>query len=96
MLSQEKFRVVGYTQEEANRIERPTISYWQDAWRRLKKNPVAMTALVVLIFLIIMVIIGPHIRGYDYIAMNVVDKNQGSSAKYWFGTDNLGDRKSVV
>ena len=90
MLSQEKFRVVGYTQEEANRIERPTISYWQDAWRRLKKNPVAMASLVVLIFLVIMVIIGPHLRGYDYIAMNVSEKNQGSSAKYWFGTDNLG------
>lgn len=30
-LSAEDFKVVGFTQEEANRIERPTISYWQDA-----------------------------------------------------------------
>ena len=28
-LSAEDFKVVGFTQEEANRIERPTISYWQ-------------------------------------------------------------------
>lgn len=89
-LTKEKFRVVGFTQEEANRIDRPTISYWQDAWRRLRKNPVAMSALGILILLIIMVIIGPHIRGYDYISMNVPEKNLGSSAKYWFGTDNLG------
>ena len=54
------------------------------------KNPVAMGALVVLGLLVIMVIIGPHIRGYDYINMNVVEKNQGPSGKYWFGTDSLG------
>lgn len=89
-LSPEKFKVIGFSQEEANRIDRPTISYWQDAWRRLKKNPVAMVSLIVLGLLVILVIIGPFIRGYDYIAMNVADKNQGTSAKYWFGTDNLG------
>lgn len=89
-LTPEKFKVIGFSQEEANRIDRPTISYWQDAWRRLKKNPVAMVSLVVLGLLVVLVIIGPYIRGYDYIAMNVVDKNKGSSAQYWFGTDNLG------
>lgn len=90
MISQEKFKVIGFSQEEANRIDRPTISYWQDAWRRLKKNPVAMISLVVLLLMVIMVIVGPHIRGYDYLNMNIVDKNQGASAKYWFGTDNMG------
>ena len=89
-LTPEKFKVIGFSQEEANRIDRPTISYWQDAWRRLKKNPVAMVSLVVLGLLVVLVIIGPYIRCYDYIAMNVVDKNKGSSAQYWFGTDNLG------
>ncbi len=89
-LTPEKFKVVGFSQEEANRIDRPTISYWQDAWRRLRKNPVAMISLVVLGLLVVLVIIGPYIRGYDFITMNVRDKNQGPSAKYWFGTDNLG------
>ena len=46
MLTADKFKRVGYTKEEAERIDRPTISYWQDAWRRLKKNPVAMASLV--------------------------------------------------
>ena len=45
MLTADKFKRVGYTKEEAERIDRPTISYWQDAWRRLKKNPVAMASL---------------------------------------------------
>lgn len=90
MLKPEQFKIIGYSQEEANRIDRPTISYWQDAWRRLRKNPVAMASLFALGLLIILVIIGPHIRGYDYVSMNVLEKNQGPSAKYWFGTDNLG------
>lgn len=38
MLTADKFKRVGYTKEEAERIDRPTISYWQDAWRRLKKK----------------------------------------------------------
>ena len=90
MYKPEDFQVVGYTLEEANRIDRPTISYWQDAWRRLKKNPVAMASLVVLVILIIMCIIGPYIRGYDVITKNVKMKNRGCSAEYWFGTDYLG------
>ena len=49
-----------------------------------------MASLFALGLLIILVIIGPHIRGYDYVSMNVLEKNQGPSAKYWFGTDNLG------
>ena len=88
MLTADKFKRVGYTKEEAERIDRPTISYWQDAWRRLKKNPVAMASLVGLI--LIMVIVGPYIRGYDFVSKNVKEKNQGMSAKYWFGTDYLG------
>ena len=90
MLTADKFKRVGYTKEEAERIDRPTISYWQDAWRRLKKNPVAMASLVVLGLILIMVIVGPYIRGYDFVSKNVKEKNQGMSAKYWFGTDYLG------
>lgn len=89
-LTPEKFKIIGFTQEEANKIDRPTISYWQDAWRRLRKNPVAMVSMMVLALLIVMVIIGPYMRGYDYINMNVLEKNQSASAKYWFGTDSLG------
>ena len=89
MLTADKFKRVGYT-KEAERIDRPTISYWQDAWRRLKKNPVAMASLVVLGLILIMVIVGPYIRGYDFVSKNVKEKNQGMSAKYWFGTDYLG------
>lgn len=85
-----KFKIIGYEETDVNRNDRPTISYWQDTWRRLRENPVAMVSLCVLIILTIMVIIGPSLRGYDYINMNVVEKNKSCSEKYWFGTDRLG------
>lgn len=88
--SSEKFKIVGYRKEELNRIDRPTVSYWQDAWRRLKKNPIAMASLAVLGLLVVMIIIGPYLHSYDYITMNVSEKNQTPSSSYWFGTDNLG------
>ena len=89
-LTPDKFKIIGFSQEDANRIDRPTISYWQDAWKKKKKNPVAMASMIVLGLLVIMVIVGPIMRGYDYETMNVAEKNLGPSSKYWFGTDNLG------
>lgn len=86
----EKFKIVGYKKEDINKISRPAISFWQDAWRRLKKNPIAMVSIAILIVMVIMVIAGPVIRGYDYVTMNIAQKNLTPSSKYWFGTDNLG------
>lgn len=89
-LTKKSFKKVEPGRFDSDVISRPTISYWGDAWRRLKKNPVAMFALVLLVFSIIMTIIGPYIRGLDFITINGSVKNQGASGTYWFGTDNLG------
>ena len=69
---------------------REPVTYWKDAWRRLRKNKIAMGSLVVLILFLIMVIIGPYIRGYDYITSAPKYKNAGMSAQFWFGADSLG------
>lgn len=89
-LTKDQFKIIGYRKENVDRIDRPTISFWQDAWRRLRKNPVAMISLVVLGFLVVLIIVGPYIQNYDYISMNVPDKNMEPSGEHWFGTDSLG------
>ena len=89
-MDEQKFVIRGFTKEDANRIERPTISYWQDAWRRLRSNPVAMVSLAVLILMAVLCVAGPLIQGYDYITMNIRMKNKVPTAEHWFGTDNLG------
>ena len=42
------------------------MSYWKDAWRRLRKNTVAMVALVIIILLAIFAFVGPAVVPYTY------------------------------
>ena len=46
--------------------DRQSVSYWKDAWRRLKKNTVAMIALGVIIFLFLFAFVGPFLVPYGY------------------------------
>lgn len=69
---------------------REPISYWKDVWQRLKGNPVAMTGLCSLALLIFFALIGPWLSPYTYYETHLPLKNQPPSAKFWFGTDELG------
>ena len=69
---------------------RPSTTYWQDAWRRLKQNPVAMVSLVLIILIILVALVGPLLSPYSYSEQDFARKNQGPSAAHWFGTDGLG------
>ena len=50
--------------------ERQSVSYWKDAWRRLRKNVVAMVALGVIIFLVLFAFVGPYLVPYGYDQFN--------------------------
>ncbi|MBM7870055.1 oligopeptide transport system permease protein [Clostridium pascui] len=89
-LNKEKFKVLGYDAENANVIVRPNLTYWQDAWRRLKQNKVAMFSMVLLGIIMLMCIIGPLISPHDYSVQNTDKMNLSPNSEYWFGTDNLG------
>lgn len=65
-------------------------SLWQDAWKRLKKNPTAMFGLFIIIFLGIIAIFAPIIAPYDPSEINLLETIQPPSAAHWFGTDGLG------
>ncbi|MYL18970.1 ABC transporter permease subunit [Halobacillus litoralis] len=76
--------------DEAESVVRPSLSYWEDAWRRLRKNKLAMTGFVFLIFLAVMAVIGPWISPYTVSEASLADQNQPPSMDHWFGTDELG------
>ena len=66
-------------------------SAYADAWRRLKRNKVAMAALVVIILLILMAIFADAIVSYDLaITQSAADQLAKPSAEHWFGCDGLG------
>lgn len=89
-LTAEQQRRVDLCRFDAEKISRPTITYWQNAWRKLKKNPLAMAALVMLIVLIFFILFGPAISGAEYIKTVAKEKNMAPDAVHWFGTDAMG------
>lgn len=89
-LSKDLFTPIPKSQEESELIARPSITFWQDVWRRFRKNPVAVFALILMLALVVMVIVGPYIRGFSYNKMDVKLKDIPPNSTYWFGTDAQG------
>ncbi len=51
--------------ETMHQISRPSLSYWQDAWIRLKKNGRALISLYIVLSLLIFTLLGPVIWRVD-------------------------------
>lgn len=70
------------------------VSLWQDAWRRLRRNRMAMAGGYVTLFLTLAAFVGPAIIratwGYDYDLQNLSYGAKPPSAAHWFGTDFFG------
>ncbi len=75
---------------EESTIYAPSVSYWQDAWRRLKRNRLAMFGLSSLCLLMVMAIAGPFLSHFTYYETQLSLKNEAPNATFWFGTDELG------
>ncbi|MFV2090043.1 MAG: ABC transporter permease subunit [Pseudomonadales bacterium] len=56
---------------EIQSISRPSLSYWQDAWNRLKANSRALISLYIVISLLAFTVIGPFIWTVDPAAQDV-------------------------
>lgn len=55
------------SREKENFIQdRKSVSYWADAWRRLRHNTVAMVAMVIIFLIILFAFLGPYCIPYTY------------------------------
>lgn len=88
--SKDLFEKVADKDKNTDEIVRPSLTFWQDAWKRLKKNKVAMTGLIVIIAIILLAIFGPMLSKYDLATNNFKEANQSPNATHWFGTDKFG------
>ena len=75
---------------DSEKINRPTITFWQGAWRRLKKNPIAVSAMILLGVLAVFILLGPLVSGENYLDINLALKNAKPNGVNWFGTDAMG------
>lgn len=62
---------------EAEKIEkeRKSLTYWQDVWRRLRENILAMVGLVMIIMLTLLAVVGPMISDTKYSDQNLALSN---------------------
>ena len=75
---------------DADKMTRPSLTYWSDAWRRFKENKLAMVSSVILLIIIAMAIVQPMVSRYEYDEQDLFATNQGPSMEHLFGTDQLG------
>ncbi len=69
---------------------RPSLTYWSDAWRRLKHDSLALFGLIVIVTILLLAIFGPMFSPYEYDAMDFMCINETPSMSHWFGTDIFG------
>ena len=62
----------------------------REAWKRLKRNKLAIVGMIVLILIIIIAIIGPWIAPYDYTEPDYANRLQTPNKEHILGTDNTG------
>ncbi len=97
-----RFQWVGESAEDREAIRRPSLTFWQDAMRRLVRNKVAFVCLIIILILTLLSIFAPMFSPFDYreqhyghtnAPMGTVcdDENcPGYGHTHIFGTDILG------
>lgn len=66
------------------------VSPWLDAWRRLRRNHLAVFGGVTLVVLSLLCAAGPWFSPYGYEQTNLENTFSPPSAAHWLGTDQLG------
>ncbi len=97
-----RFQWVGESAKDREAISRPSLTFWQDAVRRLVRNKVAFVCLIVILILTLMSIIAPMVSPFDYREQHYGHTNApmgtvcddvncpGYGHTHIFGTDILG------
>jgi oligopeptide transport system permease protein len=89
-INDNEFQIVGKQLEQMETITRPALSYWEDAWLRIKKNRIAFFSLILIVLYVLMAVFVPILSPYNYAEQNPSNLSAGISAQNWFGTDSLG------
>jgi len=87
-IEKEKFTFVS-EEEKAREDTRPSLTYWADAWRRLKKNRLAMVGLAGVILILVFGIVGPYLFDASYSDQRNEFKNLGPSLEIYEIDDDV-------
>lgn len=74
-IAKERFQPAHILDAEAEKINRPSLTFMQDSWLRIRKNRAALVSLIVLALVIIMAIVGPYMSQILAQIMILIDKS---------------------
>jgi oligopeptide transport system permease protein len=85
------FEPVQRSPEDVEKITGSPVGFWGDAWRRLKRNRIAIAAGCIIILVLALAVAGPWLTPYTPDGQ-MLDRQYKtpSLSGYWFGTDEFG------
>ncbi len=90
----EDFRIIGPDATKSETIYKPSLTFWQDAWRRFKQNKIALFFLFIIIAFTFIAIFGQMFSKFQYMEQNLAIKFtepfKDISSGHWLGTDDFG------
>ena len=89
-VTRDKFTIIGKNLEKMESISRPSLTFWQEAWRRIRGNRAAYFSLILLILYGVLAIFAPMFSRYGFDQQDAYSMSQSFSAAHWLGTDSLG------
>ncbi len=89
-LNKDMFIIKGKNTKKMEGISRPSLSFWQDAWRRLRKNRAAFFGLCLIGVYALLAIFAPMFSQYEFSTMSTETMHALPSADHWFGCDATG------
>lgn len=89
-LDADMFDMNAAAEDSSENIVRESTTYWQDVWKRFRKDPLAMFGMFVILVMAIACIIIPMFSPYSYSSMDLTNMNAGPSMAHPCGTDQMG------
>ncbi len=87
----ELFEPIQRSPEDVEKITGAPTGFWSDAWRRLKRNRIAVLAGGIIILILVLAVAGPWLTPYTPYEQ-VLERQYKTPALsgFWFGTDEFG------
>jgi oligopeptide transport system permease protein len=89
MMSKKDFKFVKKESNLDLEQTRVSLTYWQDVWRRLKKNKMAMFGLLIVISIVLFAIFGPLFTKFDYKDQELLLRNLPPKLDVYEVEDNV-------
>lgn len=74
-INKDLFQPAAIDPNNSEKIEKPSLTYWQTAWLRLKKNVAAISGLIIIVVIFLLAIFGPFMNSYGFNDQDVMRAN---------------------